>query len=698
MPSHGDDEEMIATSPEKPIKVVLETEPPARKPGRPRLDISAHFQDTGEMANHSHRFVWCIGCIKSGRPLFKRDRLPARGDLMQRHLQNCRYVSDEVRQKFKGSPRSSSASSAGDSKARKARIANIISEPGPLHSSAGGMGSSSGGNNGNSGAAGPLTSAGPRLPPITTISSNVERSKLTTVISRPASSTSTSAPVATSTLASSEQQPAPMSANMTMPVPLSLPISMPLRPPYSLSRPSSGGNDNQLPRIRSPMMRSSTPVDLPSISRRSHPYLNRDRHPSSASLRGSQTPKTPVASPPSPQNNQGQGTSQHHHHHQHQHYHHQQSTQHPLYSASPIQHHIDHHSQRKRGPRSSPSSAGSSIGMSELPAPVSAARVSPLSLSSSSHPGARRSDIAASEFQTPLPSTAIVTPVNSLRGKLQSGSPAFGIVLNIPSPVTARLASRLGYDWACIDMEHSAHSANTMAEMVAAINSSGTCTPVVRVPSHSSEWIRWAVDAGAQGIIVPGVHSREQMQHLVSVCRNATAFAQKYPRHNSPESHAYQQHNRHHYQSMQPQPQPAYHAEPTSNSSSSICADVVIIPQIDRPEAVSDIDGILSVPGVDAAFVRPQALAAELAPILPPLRTIEPHRSLGIVGGSEEPVSRVLRSSHRHSVPLGIDSVDGSSSGIRARVHQGFQLVTVASDIDALASAAADQLRMARAV
>ncbi|KAJ1802265.1 hypothetical protein LPJ56_007249, partial [Coemansia sp. RSA 2599] len=123
MPSHGDDEEMIAASPEKPIKVVLETEPPARKPGRPRLDISAHFQDTGEMANHSHRFVWCIGCIKSGRPLFKRDRLPARGDLMQRHLQNCRYVSDEVRQKFKGSPRSSSASSAGDSKARKARIA-----------------------------------------------------------------------------------------------------------------------------------------------------------------------------------------------------------------------------------------------------------------------------------------------------------------------------------------------------------------------------------------------------------------------------------------------------------------------------------------------------------------------------------------------------------------------------------------------
>ncbi|KAJ2491696.1 hypothetical protein GGI11_009121, partial [Coemansia sp. RSA 2049] len=127
MPSHSDDDMSISkspsASPEKPIKVVLGTEPPARKPGRPRLDISAHFQDTGEMANHSHRFVWCIACIKSNRPLFKKDRLPARGDLMQRHLQTCKHVSDEIRLKFCSSSRSSSTSSAGESKARKARIA-----------------------------------------------------------------------------------------------------------------------------------------------------------------------------------------------------------------------------------------------------------------------------------------------------------------------------------------------------------------------------------------------------------------------------------------------------------------------------------------------------------------------------------------------------------------------------------------------
>ncbi|KAJ2347712.1 hypothetical protein GGH91_001715 [Coemansia sp. RSA 2671] len=127
-PPHSDDESVRGTkkAAEMPVHVQLETEPPQRKPGRPRLDISANFQDTGEMANHSHRLVWCIACIKSGRPMYRRDRMPARGDLMLRHLQACKYVEDSVKQRFrKNTPpaRSASVSSSGESKARKAGVA-----------------------------------------------------------------------------------------------------------------------------------------------------------------------------------------------------------------------------------------------------------------------------------------------------------------------------------------------------------------------------------------------------------------------------------------------------------------------------------------------------------------------------------------------------------------------------------------------
>ncbi|KAJ2008474.1 hypothetical protein H4R26_000170 [Coemansia thaxteri] len=117
---------------ERPIRVELETEAPVRKPGRPRLDISANFQDTGEMANHSHRLVWCIACIKSGRELYRRDRLPARGDLMQRHLMTCKYVDESVRQRFRTPARSGSVSSGGEGRRGNADSARGI--PSTAHS------------------------------------------------------------------------------------------------------------------------------------------------------------------------------------------------------------------------------------------------------------------------------------------------------------------------------------------------------------------------------------------------------------------------------------------------------------------------------------------------------------------------------------------------------------------------------------
>ncbi|KAI7823972.1 Pyruvate/Phosphoenolpyruvate kinase-like domain-containing protein [Kickxella alabastrina] len=198
---------------------------------------------------------------------------------------------------------------------------------------------------------------------------------------------------------------------------------------------------------------------------------------------------------------------------------------------------------------------------------------SPTSLPSSATIGARQGE-SAGEFYSPIPSSAIVTPVTGLRGKLDSGSPAIGIVLSIPSAVTAHIASRLGFDWACIDVESQTYSASTMAEMVAAIGNSETCTSLVRVPAHSSEWIRWAVEAGAQGIIVTGVQNREQMRHLVALCKSTASAGRS--------QQNQRMSGRHHYQQQQ--------------KNMQFGRELLIIPQIDRPEAVDDIDGILSVP------------------------------------------------------------------------------------------------------
>ncbi|KAJ2045955.1 hypothetical protein H4S04_005330 [Coemansia sp. S16] len=495
-PPHSDEEGTsrgTKKAPEMPVHVELETEPPHRKPGRPRLDISANFQDTGEMANNSHRLVWCIACIKSGRPMFKRDRMPARGDLMLRHLQACKHVDESVKQRFRKSPpppRSASVSSAGESKARKT---GQQQRPGTA----------------------PLT-----LPSIAT-------------------AVSLSPVGAVGQLA------------LTMPPPLPLP----LRPPYSMGSSHSPSNlDNQLPRIRSPQMRSATSMELPSISRRPHPYLGRSE----------------------PYNG---------HHH-----------------GSPAPPAL-------RGMHGSPPHLGLRVSSDSSSRTPSSVHTSPSLLS-----------------------TGIV--VNPLRRKLRMGSAALGIVLQIASADSARVAARLGYDWACIDVgeEHYARGptgSSVMAAMVAAIcATSVVCAAVVRVP-HSPHWPGYvwaAIEAGAHAVIVPGVRDREHVRAVVAECRRAAA---------------------------------------TQGSVDGPVHDVLVIPQIDSLEAVEEI---LLVDGVDAAIINTS---------LPAL------------------VDRALRAAHQRAVPVGADCRDAGVA--RRMLAQGFQIASVAVDAELLQAAAVDQLRLAQA-
>ncbi|KAJ1663220.1 hypothetical protein IW140_004435 [Coemansia sp. RSA 1813] len=684
MPSHSDDDMSISqspsASPEKPIKVVLETEPPVRKPGRPRLDISAHFQDTGEMANHSHRFVWCVACIKSGRPLYKKDRLPARGDLMQRHLQTCKYVNDEVRLKFCSSSRSSSASSSGESKARKARIANIISgaassspssplnttragaraaSKAPLVSSAlsskaihaaaslsASPSSPSSSSQPPSAAVSPYAASEPILPPISTLPVP-ERSYAYHVKNVTAADAVVSRPASHSLSAGIPQPPSSSSAS----------LHLTLRPPFSNSRPSSSPcseNGQMLPRIRSPQMRSATPIDLPAISRRSHPYYTRDpHHPVNHHHHGSRAGAAPraaqayasVSRTPPP----------------------------PLLHRSYPQHNM----------RTSPPTVASVAGGASEPvvsSPYShSQRMSPPEplVTGSGHQVPLRQRSMAS-----LSSVASYGSCCRLRRKIQAGQPAYGIMLGIASPATAQTASRLGFDWACVDVEHSQQPAALMAEMVAAINSVGTCTALVRVPSNSGEWIKWAVDAGAQGVILPDIQSRDQLWSLVGVCRDAGHRAGR----------------------LSPALQSQGEGSPAKHVAGALPMDFMVIPQIDRPEAVANIDEILSVPGIDAAFVRTQSLAGSqrssrlmASHASANHATVDSRRALGFHTAAvdehrEAALERISACGRHYSVPVGVDGTDGHSA--RGRARQGFLMVSVGSDLDIFTAAAAEQLRL----
>lgn len=102
--------------------------------------------------------------------------------------------------------------------------------------------------------------------------------------------------------------------------------------------------------------------------------------------------------------------------------------------------------------------------------------------------------------------------------KLQfQNKPAIETVLTIPSVTIARLAAQSDADFVMIDMEHAPLPMDVVTQMVHAYaqSSHGLKFPLVRVPSHGVEWIKWALDSGAAGIIVPMVNNAREMTEIL---------------------------------------------------------------------------------------------------------------------------------------------------------------------------------------
>ncbi|KAJ2538688.1 hypothetical protein EV175_006432, partial [Coemansia sp. RSA 1933] len=203
--------------------------------------------------------------------------------------------------------------------------------------------------------------------------------------------------------------------------------------------------------------------------------------------------------------------------------------------------------------------------------------------------------MAQQASQTPSPrAMPIGAQFGRFKGKLQQRVPLHGVWLSIPSPVTARMLAAQGFDWACIDMEHAPTNPALMAEMVAAVASSGTCAPIVRVPSHSPEWFKWALDAGAYGIIIPMVNTPDEMRRVEQLCRYPPVGRRSMGAFFAP----------HAFGLRGPRAMADY--------VEHVSGDIVVIPQIESVEGVMNLPAILKAGGMDAIFVGPYDLSASV--------------------------------------------------------------------------------------
>jgi len=107
---------------------------------------------------------------------------------------------------------------------------------------------------------------------------------------------------------------------------------------------------------------------------------------------------------------------------------------------------------------------------------------------------------------------------SQLKEKIGRGEPVFGTWLSITDPAVTRMFTQLGFDFLLIDLEHSTINPETLQTMLLMFSNTSTC-PIVRVPWHEPHWSKWALDAGAEGILFPNVTNAEMARQLVKQCK-----------------------------------------------------------------------------------------------------------------------------------------------------------------------------------
>ena len=96
-------------------------------------------------------------------------------------------------------------------------------------------------------------------------------------------------------------------------------------------------------------------------------------------------------------------------------------------------------------------------------------------------------------------------------GKLQLGC-GYGF---LRSPDVARILAAAGFHWALIDTEHGGYDLETVQDICRAAVAVGL-SPIVRVAELQYSLVTRALDAGAQGILLPRVESPEVLATAIS--------------------------------------------------------------------------------------------------------------------------------------------------------------------------------------
>ena len=107
---------------------------------------------------------------------------------------------------------------------------------------------------------------------------------------------------------------------------------------------------------------------------------------------------------------------------------------------------------------------------------------------------------------------------NSLKEKINGGGIALGTAIYSFSPAIVELAGFSGLDFCRIDNEHAWRQDESAENVIRGALLAGI-VPLLRIDREDPYLVRKALEAGAGGVIVPHVHSREEVVEIVKAAK-----------------------------------------------------------------------------------------------------------------------------------------------------------------------------------
>lgn len=241
-----------------------------------------------------------------------------------------------------------------------------------------------------------------------------------------------------------------------------------------------------------------------------------------------------------------------------------------------------------------------------------------------------------------------------LRKILEDGKCTVGSWLQLPSPDVAELLARAGYDWIAVDLEHGSFGPGDLPDIFRAIELGGAL-PFARLPEASKTWIKFALEAGAQGLIFPMIESGDQLESAIDL---STYPGQDFWR---------------------TEPAPAYRGvgfcranqfgENFESYRKAIAPNIFLVAQIEHIKAVENLDAILAHKRLDAIMVGPYDLSG----------------SMGLTGQFGNPrfvdaMARISDACKKYGARMGLHIVEPDPAILRKEINSGCQFIAYGMD------------------